>query len=102
EKGFQVVYGNALEPRTRARARLEQAAAAIGATANDEVNSLFAREAREDHQVPRTYVAVGRGGTTVTSAVLERQGSRVLFDRPKDVDRWSVRLRHGDARLEGW
>jgi NhaP-type Na+/H+ or K+/H+ antiporter len=100
ERGFPVVFGNALEPRTLARARLEQAAVAVGLTPNDEVNSIFAREARDAFRVPRTYVAVSRIGTAVTPAVLERQSSHSLFDRPKDVERWSVRLRHDAARLE--
>jgi hypothetical protein len=70
-------------------------------TPNDEVNSLFAREAREEFGVPSTYVAVGRSAG-LSATVLARQGSRILFDRPKDVERWSVRLRHGAARRERW
>lgn len=101
ERGLAVTFGNALDPGTLTRARLQQARLAVGATPNDEVNSLFAREAREQFGVPETCVAVGRG-TSVTPAVLERQRSRALFDRPKDVERWSVRLRHRDARLERW
>ncbi|HEY8494329.1 MAG TPA: cation:proton antiporter [Myxococcota bacterium] len=101
EQGFPVVFGNALEPRTLARARLEQAALALGVTPNDEVNSLFAREAREEFGVPSTRVALGPD-TQVSTAVLQRQGMRVLFDRAKDVERWSVRLRHGAARRERW
>jgi NhaP-type Na+/H+ or K+/H+ antiporter len=101
QRGFAVTFGNALDASTLARARLQQALLAIGLTPNDEVNSLFAREAREQFDVPGTCVAVGRG-SAVTTAVLERQRSRALFDRPKDVERWSVRLRHRDARLERW
>jgi NhaP-type Na+/H+ or K+/H+ antiporter len=95
ERGFAVVMGNALEARTLARARLEQVRAAVGLTANDQVNSLFAREARDEFGVPETYVAVTRTRSKVTDELLERQDSRVLFDRPKDVERWHVRLRHG-------
>ena len=29
--------------------------------------------------------------------ILEKQESRVLFDGPKDVERWNVRFRHGQA-----
>jgi NhaP-type Na+/H+ or K+/H+ antiporter len=94
ERGFNVVYGNALEMRTLARARLEQARAALGITANDEVNSLFAREAREDFAVPETYVAVSSRSSGVTSRILEKQSSFVLFDGPKEVERWNVRFRH--------
>lgn len=98
ERGFPVVYGNALEERTLARARLERARYVVGLTANDELNSLFAREARQEFGVRETYVAVSRTGTPV-SEILEKQASRVLFDRPKDVERWNVRLRHNGARV---
>ncbi len=94
ERGFRVIYGNALELRTLARARLERARAAVGLTANEEVNSLFAREAGEDFDVPETYVALRRAGK-FSPRILEKQASRTLFDGPKDVERWNVRLRHG-------
>jgi NhaP-type Na+/H+ or K+/H+ antiporter len=101
ERGFQVVFGNALEERTLARARLELVAAAVGLTPNNEVNSLFAREAKETFRVPETYVATGRSeGIGVTRSLLEKQGSHALFDRPKDVERWTVRIRHGAARIQ--
>jgi hypothetical protein len=99
ERGFVAVFGNALDERVLARARLERCRAAIGLTANDEVNSLFAREAREDFSVPDTYVALARGERGVTPRILEKQGSRLLFDGPKDVERWNVRFRHAMAEV---
>jgi Trk K+ transport system NAD-binding subunit len=72
----------------------------VGLTANDEVNSLFAGEARQDFGVPETYVALRKGSTSVTPRILEKQESHRLFDGPKDVERWNVRLRHGSARVE--
>ncbi len=99
ERSFPAVYGNALEERTLSRARLETAWAAIGLTPNDEINGIFAREAAEDFSVPSTYVAINRQ-TRITESRLERQGSHILFDRPKDVERWSVRVRHGDTSVE--
>lgn len=99
ERGFPVVYGNALELRTLARARLEQAQAVLGITANDEVNSLFAREARDDFGVQEGYVAISSRESAVTGRILEKQGSLVLFDGPKEVERWNVRFRHGAARV---
>lgn len=99
ERGFTVVFGNALDERTLARGRLEQALMAVGATANDEANSLFARESQELFGVPARYVALNRAGTALTAPLLARQSMRVLFDAPKDLDRWSVRLRHGAAVL---
>ncbi len=102
ERGFNVVFGNALEPLTLARARLQQAGLVLGVTPNDEINSLFAREAREQFDVQESYVAMGRSGTGVTKAVLERQRAHLLFDRSKDVERWSVRIRHGAVRRQRW
>jgi NhaP-type Na+/H+ or K+/H+ antiporter len=97
QRGFSVVYGNALEMRTLARMRLERAKAVIGLTANNEVNSHFVGEARDEFGVREGYVAVNRGSGEVTSRIVEKQESRVLFDGPKDVERWHVRIRHGDA-----
>ncbi len=99
ERGFGVVYGNALQHRTLVRARMEQARAVLGLTANDEVNALFAREAHDDFDVPETYVALSSEAGTVGSRILEKQESRVLFDGPKEVERWNVRFRHGQAEV---
>jgi NhaP-type Na+/H+ or K+/H+ antiporter len=99
EAGFAVVYGNALEERTLARARLEQASLAIGATPNEEANMLFLREAQESFGVPETFVAV-RGASRLSGELLLRHASRVLFGGACDVDRWSARLRHGAARVQ--
>jgi NhaP-type Na+/H+ or K+/H+ antiporter len=99
ERGFPVVYGNALELRTLARMRLERARAVIGLTANNEVNSHFAGEARDEFGVRDGYVAVNRGSGEVTSRIVEKQESRVLFDGPKDVERWHVRFRHGEVAV---
>jgi len=99
ERGFTVVYGDALELRTLARMRLERARAVIGLTANNEVNSHFAGEARDEFGVRDGYVAVNLGSGDVTSRIVEKQESRVLFDGPKDVERWHVRLRHGDVAV---
>ena len=97
ERGFSVVYGNALEERTLGRMRLERARLAIGLTTNNEVNAHFAGEARDGYSVRQAYVAVDRQGSEVTSRVVEKQESLVLFDGPKDLERWHVRFRHGAA-----
>ena len=93
ERGYQAIYGNALEERTLSRARLEHIRVAVGLTPNDEINGIFAREASEEFSVPETFVAINRRATRYTESRLERQGSLTLFDRPKDVERWSVRIR---------
>ena len=50
---LRVVFGNALEERTLQRARLDERRGCIAATANVEVNLLFAREAADEFKVPR-------------------------------------------------
>lgn len=100
ERGFPVTFGNALQESTLARARLERAECAVGLTTNDEVNSLFAREASEEFDVPETFVAVSRQERRLGSRILDKQQSRVLFGGSTDLERWSARIRHGLARVE--
>lgn len=99
EQGWPVVFGNALEERTLARARPEQAARVVGLTSNETVNHLFAREAGERFGVPRAYAALERGSPGLPPELLARHDIRVLFDGPRDVERWNVRFRHGLAEL---
>jgi hypothetical protein len=98
ERGWPVIFGNALEERTLARARPEQALVAIGVTSNETVNHLFAREATERFRVPQAFVALERG-TDLPRELLARHGIHVLFDGPRDVERWNVRFRHGLVEL---
>jgi NhaP-type Na+/H+ or K+/H+ antiporter len=100
EQGWPVVFGNALEERTLARARPEQALAVVGVTANETVNSLFVREARERFSVPQAYVALEGGNAGVPRRLLERERIRALFDGEKEVERWNVRFRHRLAEVE--
>ncbi|MDH3199200.1 MAG: cation:proton antiporter, partial [Candidatus Krumholzibacteria bacterium] len=100
ERKFAVTFGNALQESVLARARLAQARAVVGLTPNDEVNSMFAREAREEFGVPETFAAINRVTQGMTPALLEKRGTRVLFDGTKDVERWNVRFRHGIARID--
>ena len=97
DRDFPVVYGNAFAERTLARMRLDRARAVIGLTLNHEVNHHFAGEARDEFDVRETYVAVNRDGAEVPLRIAEKQGSRILFDKPKDLERWNVRFRHGSV-----
>jgi NhaP-type Na+/H+ or K+/H+ antiporter len=99
ERGWTVVFGNALEERTLARARPEQALVVIGITANETVNHLFVREAIEKFGVPQAYIALESGGAGLPRQLLDRHGIHVLFDGPRDLDRWNVRFRHGLVEL---
>ncbi len=104
QKGFQVVFGDALAPTTLARLRLERARIAIGLTTNAELNHVFTLEAQEEYDVPDVYVAASRQASEESARLASRHAVHVLFDRPKDVERWNVRIRHQGtqvARLRG-
>ena len=102
EDGFKVVYGNVLEERTLLRAQLDDRAACIAVTTNQEANLLFAQRAAKEFDVPRSYVALARGGTGVSSSVVSRAGAAVLFGLPRDLELWALRLRRGNASIEIW
>jgi NhaP-type Na+/H+ or K+/H+ antiporter len=102
QDGFKVVYGNVLDERTLLRAQLDDRAACIAVTPNEEANLLFARRALEEFKVPRAHVAVARGSTGVNETVAKRAGASVLFGAPRDLELWSVRLRRGTASIEMW
>jgi Trk K+ transport system NAD-binding subunit len=99
EAGWPVVFGNALEERTLARSRPEQALAVVGLTANESVNHLFASEATGRFGVPKAYVALERGSIGLPRELLDRHGIHVVFDGPRDLERWNVRFRHGLASI---
>ncbi len=101
-QGYGVVFGDALAERTLARMRLERAHTVIAMTANAQVNGHFAAEAKDDYRVPRAYVAIGRDTQAVGERIVEKMEGRVLFDRPKDVERWNVRFRHRDAEVRSF
>jgi NhaP-type Na+/H+ or K+/H+ antiporter len=102
QDGFKVVYGNVLEERTLFRAQLDDRAACVAVTPNEEANLLFARRALEEFKVPRALVALARGSTGVSEAVVRRAGAQVLFGLPRDLELWALRLRRGTALIEMW
>jgi NhaP-type Na+/H+ or K+/H+ antiporter len=95
--GFSVVFGDALDPNVRGRMRLERARIVIALTSSGELNQLFAAEAAREHGVREAYVAASRDTSGASTRLASHHNSRVLFDRPKDIARWNVRLRHGAA-----
>ena len=98
-RGYPAIFGDAFDERTIGRMRLERARTVIAITANAQVNAHFGEEAKKTHDVPEIYVAVGRDAHAVGSRIVEKMDGRVLFDRPKDVERWHVRIRHGHCEV---
>ncbi len=100
EAEFPVVFGNALEERTLQRARLEAVGTVVGLTANEALNGVFVRRARELFGVPERYVALATFQEGITPELLRDDDVRVLFDAPHDVERWDVRSHHGEMTVE--
>jgi NhaP-type Na+/H+ or K+/H+ antiporter len=53
DRGFRVLYGNALSDTLVQRAELDGRAGCLCTTSNDGVNFIFAKKAREEFKVPR-------------------------------------------------
>jgi NhaP-type Na+/H+ or K+/H+ antiporter len=99
DDSFRVVYGNPLEERTLQRARIEDRAACIAVTMSDEVNLIVGRRAARDYRLRHVYVATSREGT-VTPKMIRETHAHLLFDAPRDLELWSLRIRRGTARVE--
>ena len=102
EDGFRVVFGNVIEERTLRRAQVEDRAACIAVTPNEEVNLMWVRSAVEHFDMERVYVACRRDRETVTPALVEQSDGSVLFGRPRDLELWSLRFGRGTAVVETW
>ena len=100
EAEFPVIFGNALDERTLQRARLEAVGSVVGLTANEALNGVFVRRARELFGVPERYVALASLQEGITPELLRDDDARVLFDSPHDVERWDVRSHHGEMTVE--
>jgi NhaP-type Na+/H+ or K+/H+ antiporter len=99
---FRVIYGNANDDRIMRRARLEDRAASIAVTTNEEANLLFSRKAAREFKVPLIYLGIRKNQATVTPAMVEEEGGRILFGGPRDLELWAVRLRRRIAAVETW
>lgn len=98
--GHAVVYGNALEERTLTRAQFELVGTAIGLTQNDHLNSLFVSHAREDFGVPIGLVALEKMASGKIPQHIKKIHADVLFAGPVDSERWDVRWRHNQVRVD--
>ncbi len=98
--GQNVVFGNALEERTLARAQFELVGTAIGLSGNEHLNSLFVSHAREYFRVPKALVALESAPPGGVPSHVAKIGADVLFDGPHDAERWDVRRRHDQIRVE--
>lgn len=100
EDGFSVVFGDPLEERTMLRARAELVGTAIGMTFNEHFNVLFVRNAVDRFGVPQGYLAMASLYGERLAGVVTQASARVLFDGPRDHERWDSRWRRGQVAVE--
>jgi Trk K+ transport system NAD-binding subunit len=101
-EGLRTLHGSGVDREIQEQAELDTRAGCLGVTTNEEVNLLFARQAKKDFKVPRVWVALRRGHLGIDETDVHRFGGQVLFGEPQAVDRWRLRLEQGDARIETW
>lgn len=99
--GLKVVYGNANEERTLARADVEARRGIICITPNDGINLLLSRRVAEVFNVSESLVALNRGGSVLPEQLSER-GKRLLFGRQLEMQQWYHRLLHQAYQVEVW
>ena len=80
---------------------MEDRAAGIAVTPNEEANLLFMHQAIREVKVPRLYVALGNGSGSGES-VVGRHGAQTMFGAPRDLELWALRMRRRTASIEIW
>jgi NhaP-type Na+/H+ or K+/H+ antiporter len=100
--GFRAFHGSALEDGVLARAELDSRVGCLALTANEEVNYLFARNARREWKVDATWAALRRGHLGVGDRLLLDAGIHILFGAARSCDIWAFRLARGTAVVETW
>ena len=99
EDGFSVVFGDALHERTLRRVPIELVGTAVGSTFNDNLNSQFARLARQTFGVMKAFASVDAFDGDRPPQHATRDGIDVLFDGPHDQERWDVRWRQDQVEI---
>jgi len=98
--GLKVIYGNGLDRRTLAKARVDTRSHVVAVTASESVNMLFAQKlADELQEPPRLLVAIDPSSTGVAPEMVHKVGGTVLFGRGVELDSWLVRMRHKGVEL---
>ena len=84
------------------RAQIEDRAACIAVTPNEEVNLILARQAHREFDIDHVYVAIRRDQSTVTPSIVRAAEAGVLFGRARDLELWIVRFRREHVVTEEW
>ena len=101
-EGLYCVNANALDDHTLADVSIESRQGVVGLAPNEELNLRFVENCRRDSPELIGLVALSTVEETVTGTMVHQIGARTLFGRDRDLDAWSVQLRHQFAVVEEW
>jgi|CXWL01.1.fsa_nt_gi NhaP-type Na+/H+ or K+/H+ antiporter len=99
-EGFVVIRGNALDEATLGEPAVTRRAAFLAVTPNEEVNFIFARHVREAFRESRIGIALRRDAHGIDPEMLTSVPAEQLFDGPRRIDLWALRLERGQAVVE--
>ena len=102
KEGLRVLHGSALSEAVLLRARLDSRQGVLAVTTNDELNVLFANQARREYGVPVVWVGMSKHHLSLTRDQVRQGGARVLFAAPRRMDLWSLRLDRRTATVQSW
>jgi hypothetical protein len=102
EAGFRALWGSGTDKSVLQRSELDGRLGAVGATTNEEANSLFSSLARDSFRVPEVYVAMKKGHASLRVEQVREGGAKILYGAPVDLDRWALRFHHDRAVSECW
>jgi len=102
EAGLRVLHGSGLQPSVLLRAGIAHRRGVLAVTANDEVNYLFARRARDMGEPEVAAATLSDVEHDTTEDMLDHIGAYILFGQTRDVPAWSVRVRKQLVQRERW
>lgn len=102
EAGLTAFCGDALEERMLNSAEVATRTGIVGLSPNEELNLKFVERAHEAGARGRMLVGLTNAEESVTPAMVHAERGTMLFGRERDLDAWSVLLRHAAAKLEAF
>lgn len=100
ERGLTVIEANGLDEETITHPEIEARRGVIATTANEEVNFIFARRARELLKTPEVCVALRAEHPAIQDPMLAEIGAKTLFGRERRLDLWALRVERELVRFE--
>jgi NhaP-type Na+/H+ or K+/H+ antiporter len=87
--GLATILGNALDRAVLSRARIEDASVLVAVTANQEVNFLTCKLARDEYHAPHVHPALVDRERGPRESLLLGIGGEIAFAQRTDVGRWN-------------